>query len=184
MSGHKIGAPSGIGALVNNKNFILNPQLLGGGQEKGMRAGTENIIGILGFGEAAAMFRTMSEHSNEKVKFLRNYLSDKIKLVSPQTIVFGNDVERVNNTLLIALPDIPGDLALMKLDINSFSVSSGSACSSGKISQSHVLKAMGYNSLASNSIRLSLPPNDIILASDNLITTKELDRLAQCWSNI
>ena len=114
----------------------------------------------------------------------RNYLSDKIKLVSPQTIVFGNDVERVNNTLLIASPDIPGDLALMKLDINSFSVSSGSACSSGKISQSHVLKAMGYDSLASNSIRLSFPPNDIILASDNLITTKELDRLAQCWSNI
>ena len=126
----------------------------------------------------------MSDHSNEKVKFLRNYLSDKIKLVSPQTMVFGNDVERVNNTLLIASPDIPGDLALMKLDINSFSVSSGSACSSGKINQSHVLKAMGYDSLASNSIRLSFPPNDIILASDNLITTKELDRLAQCWSNI
>ena len=103
--------------------------------------------------------------------------------MSPQTIVFGNEVERVNNTLLIASPDIPGDLALMKLDINSFSVSSGSACSSGKISQSHVLKAMGYDSLASNSIRLSFPPNDIILESDNLITTKELDRLAQCWSN-
>ena len=184
LSGHKIGAPSGIGALVNNKNFNLNPQLLGGGQEKGMRAGTENIIGILGFGEAASILETMSEHSYEKVKFLRNYLSDKIKLVSPQTIVFGNEVERVNNTLLIASPDIPGDLALMKLDINSFSVSSGSACSSGKISQSHVLKAMGYDSLASNSIRLSFPPNDIILASDNLITTKELDRLAQCWSNI
>ena len=184
LSGHKIGAPSGVGALVNNKNFNLNPQLLGGGQEKGMRAGTENIIGILGFGEAASILETMSEHSYEKVKFLRNYLSDKIKLASPQTIVFGNDVKRVNNTLLIALPDIPGDLALMKLDINSFSVSSGSACSSGKISQSHVLKAMGYDSLASNSIRLSFPPNDIILASDNLITTKELDRLAQCWSNI
>jgi cysteine desulfurase len=184
LSGHKIGAPSGVGALVNNKNFNLNPQLLGGGQEKGMRAGTENIIGILGFGEAASILETMSEHSYEKVKFLRNYLSDKIKLVSPQTIVFGNEVERVNNTLLIASPDIPGDLALMKLDINSFSVSSGSACSSGKISQSHVLKAMGYDSLASNSIRLSFPPNDIILESDNLITTKELDRLAQCWSNI
>lgn len=184
LSGHKIGAPSGVGALVNNKNFNLNPQLLGGGQEKGMRAGTENIIGILGFGEAASILETMSEHSYEKVKFLRNYLSDKIKLVSPQTIVFGNEVERVNNTLLIASPDIPGDLALMKLDINSFSVSSGSACSSGKISQSHVLKAMGYVSLASNSIRLSFPPNDIILESDNLITTKELDRLAQCWSNI
>jgi cysteine desulfurase len=72
----------------------------------------------------------------------------------------------------------------MKLDIDAFSVSSGSACSSGKISQSHVLKAMGYETLASNSIRLSFPPNDIILESDNLISTKELDRLAQCWSKI
>ena len=184
LSGHKIGAPSGIGALVNNKNFSLNPQILGGGQEKGMRAGTENIIGIHGFGEAAAVLKMMPENSCTKVKFLRDYLSKKIELISPQTIFFGKDVERVSNTLLIAQPNIPGDLALMKLDIDAFSVSSGSACSSGKISQSHVLKAMGYDSLASNSIRLSFPPNDIILASDNLITTEELDRLAQCWSNI
>ncbi|MDC0457236.1 cysteine desulfurase [Alphaproteobacteria bacterium] len=184
LSGHKIGAPAGIGALVNNKNFNLNPQILGGGQEKGMRAGTENIIGIFGFGEAAAILKKMPEYSYEKVNFLRDYLSNKIKLVSPETVFFGNNVERVNNTLLIASPNIPGDLALMKLDIDAFSVSSGSACSSGKISQSHVLKAMGYETLASNSIRLSFPPNDIILASDNLITTEELDRLAQCWSNI
>ena len=184
LSGHKIGAPAGIGALVNNKSFNLNPQILGGGQEKGMRAGTENIIGILGFGEAAFILKKMPEYSYEKVKFLRDYLSDKIRSVSPETVFFGNDVERVDNTLLIGSPNIPGDLALMKLDIDAFSVSSGSACSSGKISQSHVLKAMGYENLASNSIRLSFPPNDTILASDNLITTEELDRLAQCWSNI
>ena len=184
ISGHKIGAPSGIGALVNNKNFNLNPQIVGGGQEKGMRAGTENIIGILGFGEAADILKQMPENNYEKVKYFRDYLSDKIKLMSPETVFFGDDVERVNNTLLIASPVISGDLALMKLDIDSFSVSSGSACSSGKISQSHVLKAMGYENLSLNSIRLSFPPNDTILASDNLITTEELDRLAQCWSNI
>ena len=184
LSGHKIGAPSGIGALINNKNFNLNPQILGGGQEKGMRAGTENIIGIYGFGEAASILRKVPEYGYDKVKYFRDYLSDKIKFISPKTIFFGDNVERVNNTLLIASPDIPGDLALMKLDIDAFSVSSGSACSSGKISQSHVLKAMGYEDLASNSIRISFPPNDIILASDNLITTEELDRLAKCWSNI
>ena len=184
LSGHKIGAPSGIGALVNNTNFNLCPQILGGGQEKGMRAGTENIIGILGFGEAVSILQKMPDYSHERVKFLRDYLSDKIKLLSPETVFFGNDVERVDNTLLIASSDVPGDLALMRLDIDSFCVSSGSACSSGKISQSHVLKAMGYENLASNSIRLSFPPNDAILASDDLITIKELDRLAQCWSSI
>ena len=85
---------------------------------------------------------------------------------------------------LMALPKISGDLALMKLDLESFSVSSGSACSSGKVSKSHVVSAMGYDNLASNSVRFSFPPNDAILNSENLITRKELDRLAQCWSNL
>ena len=86
--------------------------------------------------------------------------------------------------MLLALPKIPGDLALMKLDLESFSVSSGSACSSGKISKSHVVSAMGYDKLASNSVRFSFPPNDAILKLESLITTKELDRLARCWSNL
>ena len=84
----------------------------------------------------------------------------------------------------MALPNIPGDLALMKLDLESFSVSSGSACSSGKISKSHVVSAMGYEDLASNSIRLSFPPNDTILESEGLITTEELDNLAECWLDL
>ena len=84
----------------------------------------------------------------------------------------------------MALPNIPGDLALMKLDLESFSVSSGSACSSGKISKSHVVSAMGYEDLASNSIRLSFPPNDTILESEGLITTEELDNLAECWFDL
>ena len=72
----------------------------------------------------------------------------------------------------------------MKLDLESFSVSSGSACSSGKISKSHVVSAMGYEDLASNSIRLSFPPNDTILKSEGLITTEELDNLAECWFHL
>ena len=72
----------------------------------------------------------------------------------------------------------------MKLDLDLFSVSSGSACSSGKISESHVVNAMGYKTMASNTIRISLPPNDAMLGAGNLITTNELDRLAQCWSKI
>ena len=184
LSGHKIGAPAGIGALVVKSKFHLNPHLLGGGQEKGLRAGTENILGICGFGAAAKILSKTKQDNFIRIKFLRDYLINKIKILSPETVVFGEQVDRVNNTLLIALPDIPGDLALMKLDLESFSVSSGSACSSGKISQSHVLNAMGFKKLASNSIRVSLPPNDTMLGAENLITTNELDRLAECWSNI
>ena len=184
LSGHKIGAPAGVGALVVKSKFHLNPHLLGGGQEKGLRAGTENILGICGFGAAAKILSKTKQDNFVRIKFLRDYLMNKIKILSPETVFFGEQVNRVNNTLLIALPNIPGDLALMKLDLESFSVSSGSACSSGKISQSHVINAMGFKSLASNSIRVSLPPNDTMLGAESLITTNELDRLAECWSNI
>ena len=84
----------------------------------------------------------------------------------------------------MAHPNISGDLALMKLDLESFSVSSGSACSSGKIAKSHVVSAMGYDKFELNSVRFSFPPNDAILNSENLITTKELDSLAYCWADL
>ncbi len=184
LSGHKIGAPTGIGTLIYNNKINLTPQILGGGQEKGMRAGTENMLGIRGFGEAARLASDRKENNCSQVKFLRDFIQNKIKKISPDTIIFGENTSRVANTLLIASPKIPGDLALMKLDLESFSVSSGSACSSGKISKSHVVSAMGYDELASNSIRISFPPNDDILKSESLITTKELDRLARCWSNL
>jgi cysteine desulfurase len=184
LSGHKIGAPTGIGALIYSNKLSLIPQILGGGQEKGLRAGTENILGIRGFGEAAKLMKHSPNIGCSKVKFLRDYLTLKVKALKPDTLIFGENANRVENTLLMALPNIPGDLALMKLDLESFSVSSGSACSSGKISKSHVISAMGYDRFASNSVRLSFPPNDVILNSENLITTKELDRLARCWSNL
>jgi len=184
LSGHKIGAPTGIGALVYNEKINLTPQILGGGQEKGMRAGTENILGIRGFGEAAKFINKSSVNNCTQVKFLRDYFQEEIKILSPESIIFGEKTDRVANTLLIALPKIPGDLALMKLDLESFSVSSGSACSSGKVSKSHVVSAMGYDNLASNSVRFSFPPNDAILNLENLITRKELDRLARCWSTL
>ena len=184
ISGHKIGAPTGIGALVYDNRFNLLPQMLGGGQESGMRAGTENILGIRGFGEAANIMSKVSGENVSKVKVFKDYLSNKIIKLRPETVLFAQEAKTVGNTLLMALPNIPGDLALMKLDLENFSVSSGSACSSGKISNSHVVAAMGYESLASNSIRISLPPNDLILSTEGLITIEELDRFAECWSNI
>ena len=184
LSGHKIGAPTGIGALIYNNKIDLKPQILGGGQEKGMRAGTENILGIKGFGEAAKFIINTTENNCSKVKSLRDYFQEKIKTLSPETVFFGENENRVANTILMALPKMPGDLALMKLDLESFSVSSGSACSSGKVSKSHVVSAMGYDNLALNSVRFSFPPNDAFLNSENLITIKELDRLALCWLNL
>ena len=184
LSGHKIGAPSGIGALVVNNNFHLSAQIFGGGQEKGMRAGTENILGICGFGIAANILSKATDESFNEITTLRDYLIKKIKSLRPETVLFGEHSSRVNNTILIALPNIPGDLSLMKLDLDGFAVSSGSACSSGKISESHVINAMNFKNLASNSIRISLPPNTKMLKRENLITTNELDRLAQCWSNL
>ena len=184
LSGHKIGAPSGIGALVVNNNFHLSAQIFGGGQEKGMRAGTENILGICGFGIAANILSKATDESFNEITTLRDYLIKKIKSLRPETVLFGEGSSRVNNTILIALPNIPGDLSIMKLDLEGFAVSSGSACSSGKISESHVINAMNFKNLASNSIRISLPPNTNMLKRENLITTNELDRLAQCWSNL
>ena len=184
LSGHKIGAPAGIGALVIKNNIHLNAHILGGGQEKGLRAGTENLIGICGFGKAASLLSEATYESCDKIKFLRDYLTNKIKLLSPETVFFGEDVNRVNNTILIALPNVPGDLVSMKLDLEAFYVSSGSACSSGKISNSHVLQAMGFKNLSSNGIRISLPPNVNMLGAENLITTNELDRFALCWANM
>ena len=119
-----------------------------------MRAGTENILGILGFGEAALIMSKMPKQNHKHVKYLRDYLSNKIKKIRPETIFFGQKSDRVDNTLLMALPNIPGDLALMKLDLASFSVSSGSACSSGKIIKSHVVSAMGYEAVSYTHLTL------------------------------
>ena len=126
----------------------------------------------------------MADESFNEIKNYRDYLIKKIKLLRPETILFGEKANRVNNTLLVALPNIPGDLSLMKLDLEGFAVSSGSACSSGKISESHVVNAMDFKNLASNSIRISFPPNMTMLKQENLITTNELDRLAECWANL
>ena len=106
LSGHKIGAPTGIGALINNSKFSLAPQILGGGQEKGIRAGTENILGILGFGEAARIMSGMPRKNDKKVKYLRDYLIKKIRETRPETIFFGQKSNTVSNTLLMALPNI------------------------------------------------------------------------------
>ncbi|HEY1097182.1 MAG TPA: cysteine desulfurase family protein [Alphaproteobacteria bacterium] len=155
LSAHKMGGPAGIGALVYDHDKPILKHVHGGGQERRRRAGTENMIGIAGFGTAAAE----AEKSMTLYAQLRTWheeMEDEILSVVPGAIIFGRNVERLGNTTQIALPGVTSEKQLIALDLAGFAVSSGSACSSGSIKPSHVLLAMGVDeNLAKCAIRIS-----------------------------
>lgn len=157
LSAHKLGGPKGTGALVLVERLSgLEPLLRGGGQERGRRAGTENVAAIAGFGAAvkAAMADMAADRS--RVQSLRDLLGSGLKRV-PGTVVFSEDVERLPNTVLFAATGMRAETAVIGFDLAGISVSSGSACSSGKVQPSHVLEAMGYGpELAQGAVRLSM----------------------------
>ncbi|QOG18875.1 MULTISPECIES: cysteine desulfurase family protein [Bradyrhizobium] len=166
FSGHKIGGPKGVGALVVAEGIAgLEPVLRGGGQELNRRAGTENVAGIAGFGAAVrAALQTLPEDV-ERMTTLRNRLENGLRGVAGGTI-FADDVERLPNTVLFTAPGLKAETAVIGFDLEGVAVSSGSACSSGKVQPSHVLSAMGYDAtVAQGAVRLSLgwstEPNDI-----------------------
>jgi cysteine desulfurase len=144
LSAHKLGGPKGAGALVAASSGIgvAEPLLRGGGQERGLRAGTENVAAIAGFGAAARI--AMEEAASEPMRLarLREALADHIVGVAPDAIIFGAAVARLPNTLCFAVPGIGAETLVIALDLAGIAVSSGSACSSGKVSRSHVLEAM------------------------------------------
>jgi cysteine desulfurase len=146
LSAHKLGGPQGIGALIVRGDAPFAAQLLGGGQERGLRAGTENVAGIAGFGAAAAAWTAVS-----------SALRDRFEAGLPASaIVFGKSVPRLSNTSNFALPGIAAETSMMALDLDGVMASSGSACSSGKVSPSHVLQAMGVDdALARCALRVS-----------------------------
>ncbi|MEI9993220.1 MAG: cysteine desulfurase family protein [Rhizomicrobium sp.] len=149
LSAHKLGGPQGIGALVVREGAPLAPLILGGGQERGQRAGTENVAGIAGFGAAAAAATPLSS-------LLRDRFEAELRTVVPDAVVFGAAAPRLPNTSNFALPGIAAETAVMALDLDGVMVSSGSACSSGKVRSSHVLKAMGVSdALAASALRVS-----------------------------
>ena len=161
LSGHKLGGPKGIGALVKRSDalHLADPVIRGGGQERGSRAGTENVIGIIGFGAAAATAARHRKVEAVGMARLRERFEAGLRAISAETVIFGLGVERVPNTTLFATPDIKAETALIALDLEGIAVSSGAACSSGKVSASHVLAAMGVGgSLAHGAIRVSLGP--------------------------
>ncbi|HEY7298846.1 MAG TPA: cysteine desulfurase family protein [Xanthobacteraceae bacterium] len=177
LSGHKIGAPMGAGALVRRDAAIeLSPVLTGGGQERGARAGTQNVTAIAGFGAAAAAVRRDFASETRTMRRLQHRLEAGLKSISPNVIVFGHAVERLPNTTLFAVPDLKGETAVIAFDLKGVAVSSGAACSSGKVQPSHVLEAMGIvPALARGAVRVSLGAST---------TEPEVDRFLEAWIEV
>jgi cysteine desulfurase len=144
LSAHKIGGPQGVGALVTKSVHHIWPMITGGGQERGARAGTENVAGIAAFGAAIGAMALGG---------LQNPIEDRLKAFG--CTILGNTAPRVGQILCFAQPHWSSQLQLMYMDMNGICVSSGSACSSGKVKESRVVKAMGFDDLAGNVVRVS-----------------------------
>jgi cysteine desulfurase len=157
LSAHKIGGPKGVGALVLVEGVLgPEPLLRGGGQEQGRRAGTENVAGIAGFGAAAKATMAALENDAMRLKDLQNGLETGLRQ-TPGLIVFADGVARLPNTTLFTVPGLKAETAVIGFDLEGIAVSSGSACSSGKVQPSHVLEAMEFGpELAQGAVRLSL----------------------------
>lgn len=155
ISAHKLGGPQGAGALIVKDAAPLTPLISGGGQEHNRRAGTENVAAIAGFGAAA---ETVKDFGSENVRLgtLRDGFEAKLKALAPQTVIFGAHMQRLANTSNFAIPGLTAETAIIALDLDGVAVSSGAACSSGKVSRSHVLKAMGVSDeLSTCALRVS-----------------------------
>ena len=157
LSAHKLGGPKGAGALVLAEGILgFDPLLRGGGQEQGRRAGTENVADIAGFGAAVKAATAAMERDSIRVQRLRGRLESGLQQ-TPGAIVFSDEVQRLPNTVLFTVPGMKAETAVIGFDLAGIGVSSGSACSSGKVQPSHVLQAMGFApELAQGGVRVSM----------------------------
>jgi cysteine desulfurase len=157
ISGHKLHAPKGIGVLYIRKGTKFSPFLIGGHQEKGRRGGTENVPYIIGLGKACELAKRHLDEENTKVRSLRDYLEAKLLEKIPNTLVNGDGVHRLPNTVSVSFEYVEGESILLLLSDLGICASSGSACTSGSLEPSHVLRAMGVPFTAAHgSIRFSL----------------------------
>jgi len=177
LSVHKLGGPKGVGALVKrDEALVLEPLVTGGGQERGTRAGTENLAGIAGFGAAAAAAETGLAADGPRMRALRDVLEDGLRKATPEVIIFGSAAERLPNTTLFAVPGMKAETAVIAFDLEGVAVSSGAACSSGKVQPSHVLAAMGVSApLGRGAVRVSLGA---------ATTEAELERFLSAWISV
>jgi cysteine desulfurase len=156
LSAHKIGGPKGVGALVLREGVSVEPLLKGGGQERRRRAGTENVSGVVGFGVAAELAAADLDRAPEVAK-LRDELETGVLAIAPDAIVVSARVPRLPNTTCLGVPRAKAETLVIGLDLAGVAISSGSACSSGKVEASHVLSAMGIApEVAQGAIRVSL----------------------------
>jgi cysteine desulfurase len=172
ISSHKLGGPQGAGALIRRGDIhIAEPLIRGGGQERGQRAGTENVAAIAGFGAAAAAVKLADA---ARMSALRDRLEKGLKQATPQAVIFGANAPRLPNTALFAVPGVKAETAIIAFDLNGIAVSSGSACSSGKVQTSHVLAAMGADPvLVRGGVRVSLGWTT---------TEADVDRFLEAWN--
>ncbi|MBL4628458.1 MAG: aminotransferase class V-fold PLP-dependent enzyme [Roseicyclus sp.] len=174
VSSHKIGGPKGVGALVIKRGLDVQAQIRGGGQEMGRRHGTENVIGIAGFGAAAAAAALdLANGRWERVDKLRNILEKTLEVSANSTILVGKGANRLPNTSIFLSEGWKGETQVMAMDLAGFAVSAGSACSSGKVKKTGVLRAMGYSEAqASCALRASLGP---------LVTEAQVEAFCDVW---
>lgn len=175
LTAHKFGGPQGVGALVVSPKAPPVRLLMGGGQERRQRAGTENVAAIAGCGEAARL-ALENLHEYQRLEALRDKLEAQLRATTNTITFFGCDTPRVANTSCFAFANVPAETQLMALDLAGFAVSSGSACSSGTVRASHVLTAMHVPAaLASCALRLSLGWNT---------TEKDIDLFCETWMSL
>lgn len=157
LSAHKLYGPKGVGALVVDKGLDLAPLVEGGAQERGYRAGTENVAGIVGFGRAAALAMDELEARQAHMLRLHGHLEARLRAELPGLVIFAAEAPRLANTTFFAVPGIDGETLIVNLDQDGLALASGSACHTGEVEPSHVLLAMGVSEeLARGAVRVSL----------------------------
>ena len=178
LSAHKIHGPQGAGALVLDKRVDIRPLLYGGGQEKGLRSGTENIAAIVGFGLACELAQRELNDRIATIENLRNRLETGLRRLG--ATIFGGESARLPNTSFFAFPNIEGETLVVAMDKKGFAIASGSACSSDSTEPSHVLLAMGVDAeFARGAVRVSLGAENTAMQVDDflLVLENELLRL-------
>ena len=178
LSTHKLGGAKGAGALIKRDEALhfADPLIKGGGQERGSRAGTENVVAIAAFGAAAAAVKRGLAEEIRRMAALRERLEGGLRALTPDAVIFGAQAERLPNTTLVAMPGAKAETLVIGFDLVGIAVSSGAACSSGKVAPSHVLAAMG--------VPLELARGAIRVSTGAATTEAEIDQFLEVWKKL